>query len=105
MISTTIELIRAALKTDPTVSPADRTRLLVQLRQRPDAVKTTAPPENLAAIWTRKRVAEAMGSRSLRFVDRLAQDGILEKVKLPGRQRGAGFRAADVQRLIGEGAK
>lgn len=105
MNSTTIELLRAALKSDPTVSPAGRARLLAQLRQYPDGLRANPPPENLAAIWTRKRVAEAMGSRSLRFVDRLAQDGILEKVKLPGRQRGAGFRAADVQRLIGEGAK
>jgi hypothetical protein len=34
-------------------------------------------------------------------VDRLAADGVLRRVTLPGRARAAGFRLHDVQTLIG----
>jgi hypothetical protein len=40
----------------------------------------------------------------MRFVDKLAVEGILRRVKMPGRQRGCGFLADEVERLIaGEG--
>jgi hypothetical protein len=41
-----------------------------------------------------------MLSRSLRFVDTLAKRGVLNKVKLPGRQRALGFRQDEVLALI-----
>jgi hypothetical protein len=43
-----------------------------------------------------------MLSRSPRFVDRLAEQGILRRVRIPGRQRGIGFAQEDVDRLIAE---
>ncbi len=38
---------------------------------------------------------------SLRAVDKLHADGVLQKVVLPGRVRGAVFRERDVNALIG----
>jgi hypothetical protein len=36
----------------------------------------------------------------LRLIDRLAQQGALKKVRLPGRQRAAGIRESDLLALI-----
>ena len=47
-------------------------------------------------------VARRLG-RSPRAVDRLAAEGALRKVLLPGRTRAAGFRESDVAALIAWG--
>lgn len=41
-----------------------------------------------------------MISGSVRLVDKLAQEGVIEKIRLPGRVRAAGFREADILALI-----
>lgn len=51
-------------------------------------------------IIRRDETARLLG-RSERAVDRLAADGVLNKIQLPGRARAAGFRLRDVQSLIG----
>ena len=61
-----------------------------------------APSETVPSILTRIQTAERL-AHSPRFVDRLAQNGILHKVRLPGRVRCSGFRAADVAALIAGG--
>jgi hypothetical protein len=43
-----------------------------------------------------------MLSRSPRYVHRLAKEGVLRRVRLPGRRRGIGFLQADVERLLVE---
>ena len=39
-------------------------------------------------------------SRSTRWADRVAKDGLLKKVTLPGQSRACGFRLSDVQGLL-----
>ncbi|MBP7827462.1 MAG: hypothetical protein KA236_13035 [Verrucomicrobia bacterium] len=99
-LPSTLEIIKSALRADPALSPADRAELLARLRQRPAPKEAASPPAAPPTVWTRARVAEALGGRSLRFVDELARTGVLRKIVLPGRQRACGFVAADVQRLI-----
>jgi hypothetical protein len=65
----------------------------------PTAPATPAPSPD--RILRRGQVAELL-ARSPRAVDRLAADGILHKVKLPGRRRHCGFRLSDVLSMIGE---
>jgi len=88
MLPTTFELIRGALKCDPTLGPADRARILATLRNGKPAPEqpTNAGPR----ILRPKIVAERLG-RTTRSVHQLCQQGILQKVKLPGRQRAAGI--------------
>ena len=50
-------------------------------------------------ILTRAEVAKRF-DRSLRFVDKLAAEGVLQRVTLPGRVRACGYREADVERLL-----
>ena len=65
----------------------------------PEVPAQPAPTAPVPEILTRAQTA-ARFNRSPRFVDRLAQSGILQKVRLPGRVRCSGFRAGDVAALI-----
>jgi hypothetical protein len=100
MLVTTIELLKAGLKADPTVTPAKRARLLAILRNgdheslKPD----TAPVLRQRCI--RRAEAARLLAVTLRTVDKLAATGILKKLKLPGRTRSCGFLESDVLALI-----
>ena len=103
MLPTTHDVIRAALRADPTCSPADRGRLLAALRNAGNTSPAPAAPTGPRLI--RRKTAAAMLACSLRSLDALAADGKLSRVRLPGRRRAAGFREADVRALIEEGAQ
>ena len=102
MLPSTIAVLRAALRADPTVSPADRGRLLAALRNGGNTSPAPAAPTGPRLI-RRKEAARMLGT-STRTVDALAADGALARVRLPGRRRAAGFREADVRALIEGGA-
>ena len=100
MLDSTIELIRAGLKTDPTLNPAERTRLLLIIRNHgkqpsPPPAEATATPK----IIRRKQAAERLNS-SLRFVDLLARQGILKKCVLPGRKRAVGILESSLSAVL-----
>ncbi len=65
------------------------------------------PPATVAPeaerLLRRATVAARLG-HSARFVDRLAADGVLRKIRLPGRARAAGFRESDLLALLAGGA-
>jgi hypothetical protein len=100
MLSTTLEICRSGLKSDPTLTPHERTRLLAALRQ--PATQKSAPVISAEPRLVRRAEVARRMSRSLRFVDKLAASGILTKRKLPGRLRASGFLASDVDKLITE---
>ena len=99
MLNTTNDAVRAILKTDASIKPSDRSRILAAIRSHGadlSAEKTAPPP---VTILRRREVAERLG-RSVRFVDQLDRDRILRKVTLPGRKRAVGFRSKDVDSLL-----
>jgi predicted DNA-binding transcriptional regulator AlpA len=96
MLTTTLDVFRATLKADPTVSPKDRARLLALLRTPDAPVKSPYPPLDTAPrILRRAEVANRL-SLSLRTVDKLP----IKKIKLPGRTRAAGFLESDINALL-----
>ena len=99
MLPTTLEAVRAVLKADPTVSPEQRTRILTAVRQSDEpptpAVSTPEPGQ----VLTRAEVARRF-SRSIRFVDYLAKQGVLRRITMPGRSRAVGFLSHDVAALM-----
>ena len=96
MLATTIKIVRSGLESDPTLTPADRTRLMAVLRNGVTPHKPDCPaPDNTPRLLRRAEVARRL-SCSLRTVDNLP----IKKVKLPGRQRAAGFREGDVNALL-----
>jgi len=101
MLDSTIELIRAGLKTDPTLSSEERTRLLVALRNHDKQTQSPQPISQDVApkIIRRKQAAERLNS-SLRFVDQLARQGILKKCVLPGRTRAVGILESSLSAVL-----
>jgi hypothetical protein len=104
MLKTTMEIIASALKGDPTVNIRDRARILTALRRgletKAGAAEAAAKP-NLRRIVHRAEAAKIFGC-SLRLIDRLSAQGALRKVRLPGRQRAAGFVEQEVLALMDE---
>lgn len=102
MLATTIELLRAGLKADPTITPAKRARLVAMLRNGDDeSLKPDAAPVIRQRCIRRDEAARLLAV-SLRTVDKLAASGILKKLKLPGRTRSCGFLESDVSALIAQ---
>ncbi|MFZ4396556.1 MAG: hypothetical protein ACOYOU_13115 [Kiritimatiellia bacterium] len=92
--------MKALLKADPGLTPVDRQRIVATIRnhgKQPETPRATAAVER--RILNRLDVA-ARFNRSLRFVDHLAKAGTLRRVKLPGRKRGCGFLAEEVERVM-----
>ena len=106
MLTTTLDAVKAMLKADPALTPADRARILASVRNHgKDAETPRAVAATEKRILPRAEVARRF-SRSLRFVDHLAKAGILRRVMLPGRKRACGFLAEEVERVIvGEGVE
>lgn len=104
MLTTTLDAVKALLKADPALTPADRARIVASVRNHGRDSDTTRPgvaPEK--RILPRAEVARRF-NRSLRFVDHLAKAGTLRRITLPGRKRACGFLAEEVERLMtGEG--
>ncbi len=98
MLPTTLDVFKATLKTDPTVSPNDRARLLTMVRTGAEASQpAAAPTQTVPRILRRGEVARRL-SVSLRTVDKLP----IQKVKLPGRIRAAGFLESDINALLAQ---
>jgi len=95
----TLEIMKSVLKTDPSVTAEERERLLALLRPGQKASSSDVRPERLLK---RKQVADMLSS-SPRLVDKLSSEGLLHKVKYPGRVRAAGYRLSEVQAIIAEG--
>lgn len=102
MLISTVNAIRAVLQTDETITTRDRNRFLTLVRHELEPPQTEAalPAKPTAQRIVRRREAAQMYGCSLRLIDRLAAQGVLPKVRLPGRQRAAGFLEADLLALI-----
>ena len=98
MLATTESAIKALLKSDPTVSPSERSKKLALLRTNGgnEQPSTRIQEERIVG----RAEAARMYSRSKRFVDGLAASGILKKIRVPGRKRAIGFRYSDVLALM-----
>src|SRR5262249_52360367 len=100
MLDTTLEVIKAALRADNTVTPADRTRLVAILRSGAQAPQSApAIPEPVRIV---RRKAQRL-SCSLRLIDKLAVQGVLPRQTFNGRTRSCGFRSTDIDRSIAGG--
>lgn len=100
MLSTTRDAARAILRSDPTITPAERQRLIALL-SRP-ATEPTAQTPAPARLVRRIEAATRLGV-CCRAVDNYAKRGLLPRVMLPGGTRALGFRESDLLALIAGG--
>jgi hypothetical protein len=98
MLEITIDIIRSGLKSDASLTPYDRTRLLALIRnwsKVPKSEKHLPEPRLIRRIEAARRIG-----CSPRTIDRLGVTGVLRKRKLPGRVRAVGFLESDVAAFI-----
>ena len=95
---TTLDAIRAVLKTDATLTPVDRAFIIACVRKGCKPVMAPAEPAEIRLVrW--KEAARKL-SCSTKSVQRLAKEGFLHPVTLPGRMRSAGVRLGELEALI-----
>jgi hypothetical protein len=99
MLPSTLDILKSVLRSDPSLTPAERADILARLRERPEAPKVEPDSGGELRIVRRAEAARRL-SCSLRTVDSLAAGGALPRRKLPGRVRASGFLASDVDALI-----
>ena len=100
MLPTTLDAAKAVLKADPTVSTADRAQIVTVVRSNGYAARTKETSEGrVSRLLTRAEVGKRF-CRSLRFVDKLAAQGVLHRVTMPGRVRACGFREDEVNQVL-----
>lgn len=88
MLNTTADAVKSILKADPSLSPAERTRILSAIRGN-----GATPPQAISdgpRILRRREAAARLG-RTVRSIDALCAEGVLQKVRLPGRARHCGI--------------
>lgn len=104
MLSTTIEATKAIFKADHTISTEERAEILRIIRGGGRRLlQSSGRVVGEDRIIPRKAVA-SLFNRTTRAVDKWAREGLLTRVKLPGRKRSVGFRESEVIALMGGGA-
>jgi hypothetical protein len=95
MKTKTEEVAEHLIASDASIPAHRKTWLLAALRSGPNVSADIKPQEIVkrAEFALRAKVTE-------RVVDMWAKQGLIQKVRLPGRARGLGFRASDVDRLL-----
>jgi len=98
MLETTMTAVTALVKSDSTIPPDARRRILAACRDQVPEARSQSKPTGPRVV-SRAEAAAAMG-RSVRFIDSLARRGLLRRVRLPDRKRAAGVRFDDLEKLI-----
>lgn len=99
MLPSTIDAVRAVLRTDETLSARDRDRLLRLFRQPLEAQVTPSTAAGRPCLIRRGEAARRL-SVSLRTLDKFCATGFLTKRVLPGRKRASGIPADQIDALI-----
>ncbi len=102
MLPTTRDAVRSILRTDPTLAAADRERLFSALSER--ALREPDKPADAPRIIG---YADAAGRIRCtpKHLHRLCAQGILRKIRFPGRTRCRGVLEADVTSLLTNGVQ
>lgn len=98
MLETTLAIVKSTLRADPTLTPAERAKILALLRIGPGKLSEPNPPKSTGVV--RRAEAAQRLSRSLRAIDQLCRDGALKRVRLPGRKRCSGIAADSLDALV-----
>lgn len=104
-LPTTVDVIKSVLRADPSVSPTCRAEIVAFARNHgQDTPRKARKPEN--QIVNRRDARDRFfPGKSLRYVDKLAAQGVIRRIVLPGRKRAAGFNSAELERLIVRGGE
>jgi hypothetical protein len=96
----TIEVLDAVLKTDDTISAAQRKKLLQGLRGEPSPAPVQNGDGHSPRIYSRAEAAKLLGGKTCRFIDLLARKGLLKKFVPPGNKRAIGVCGESLHQFI-----
>lgn len=101
MLPTTIAIIKKVLEVDPSITPIDRQKIIAGiLNYEKNKCSQTEPKlTSETRILRLAEVARRLGV-TVRTVHTLSNQGIVHKLKLPGRQRAWGFSSVEIENLI-----
>jgi hypothetical protein len=102
MLATTRDAVRSILKTDPTLAAADRERLFAALADR--ASTEAERPAPAPRIVSYSEAADRFACTP-KHLHRLCAQGVLRKVRLPGRTRCRGILESDLSAVLAGGAQ
>jgi hypothetical protein len=74
---------------------------MIRNGEYPTTITALPPPDTGPRVIRRQEAADRLAC-CVRVIDRLAQEGKLRRVKLPGRTRAAGFLESDVYSLLAD---
>jgi predicted DNA-binding transcriptional regulator AlpA len=94
MLPSTRIAIRAILNADPSLTVFARATIMAAINEKNIDPSLIAP-----RLLRRKEVAKRL-SVSERTIDLWVREGLLQKIVLPGRIRGVGFKESDINQLI-----
>ena len=78
MQETTIKILEVTLKSDASITPAERNRILKLLRNGTLAAPAESGTGHEARIYSRAEAAKLLGDKTTRFIDLLARRGLLK---------------------------
>jgi hypothetical protein len=89
--------VRAILSADQSVTDKERTKIIERIFRADDGDENQPAEQDRIVL---RGEASKILSRSTRGIDLLARQGLLKKIKLPGRQRCAGFRLSAINKFL-----
>src|SRR5262249_37458369 len=100
MLESTLEIIRASLQADASLTPKMRRDLLSLLRRGPETAGNGVSVNISKPAVVRPKAAAERLALTRRYVHELAAKGILEKVRIPGNKRATWISEASLNDLI-----
>jgi len=98
------KIVEATLKSDETISPAVRNRILKLISLNGEAEPIQNDNGRAPKIFSREQAAQILGDKTERYIDALCKRGLLQKFVPPGNVRAIGVTASSLNQFIGNGA-
>ena|ERR1039458_8655509 len=100
MQDSTLKILDATLKADESITPAERCRFLKLARGEPNVAPVHNGNSSEPRLYSRAKAAQLLGDRTPRYVDKLAQRGLLKKLTPRGNQRAIGICGDSLRQFI-----
>jgi hypothetical protein len=100
MTDATIKIIEVTLKSDASVSPVQRNKILKLARNDSALAPDDTPRRIEPRIYSRGEAAQLLGGKTTRFVDLLCRRGLLKKFTPPGNRRAIGITGESLTSFI-----
>ena len=100
----TEKLLEMTLRSDKTITPAARSRILKLITRNGEAEPVQNGNGHTPKIYSREQAAQLLGDKTERYIDQLCKRGLLHKFIPPGNVRAIGVTANSLNQFLGIGA-